>query len=131
MQNRAMYPETIAPPQGAYAHAVEIADGARVTHIAGQVGVDTEGNLPADFRAQAENAWSNLVSILEHNSMRVKDLVKVTHFITDPANLPAYQDVRAKYLGEERPASTLLIVAGLASPDMLIEVEAVAAISDQ
>lgn len=128
MQNRAMYPETIAAPQGAYAHAIEIPDGSRITYIAGQVGVDPDGNLPGDFRSQAENAWTNLVRILEHNSMRVKDLVKVTHFLTDRTNLPVYQEVRAKFLGEERPASTLLFVSGLANPDMLIEVEAVAAI---
>ena len=58
----------------------------------------------------------------------MKDVVKITHFLTDAANLPAYNEVRAKYLGEERPASTLLIVAGLARPDLLVEVEMVAAI---
>ena len=129
MQNRAMYPETIAPPQGAYAHAIEVPDGSKVLYLAGQVGVDANGNLPADFKSQAENAWNNCMRILEHNSMRMKDVVKITHFLTDRANLEAYGPVRAKFLGDERPASTLLIVAGLARPDFLIEVEMVAAIS--
>ncbi len=128
MQNRAMYPETIHPPIGAYAHAIEVADSAKVMFIAGQVGIDIDGNVPADFTAQAELAWQNLVAILEFNGMRMKDAVKITHFLTDPANLPAYHAVRSKYLGEERPASTLLIVAGLARPDLLVEVEMVAAI---
>ena len=128
MQNRAMYPETIHPPIGAYAHAVEVPESAKVMFIAGQVGIDTDGNVPADFSAQADLAWRNLMAILEFNGMRMKDVVKITHFLTDAADLPAYQEVRAKYLGEERPASTLLIVAGLARPDLLVEVEMVAAI---
>ena len=128
MQNRAMYPETIHPPIGAYAHAIEVPDSAKTMFIAGQVGIDIDGNVPADFAGQADLAWQNLMAILEFNGMRMKDVVKVTHFLTDAANLPAYNEVRSKYLGEERPASTLLIVAGLARPDLLVEVEMVAAI---
>ena len=128
MQNRAMYPETIHPPLGAYAHAIEVPESAKTMFIAGQVGIDADGNVPADFAAQADLAWQNLMAILEFNGMRMKDVVKITHFLTDAANLPTYNDVRSKYLGEERPASTLLIVAGLARPDLLVEVEMVAAI---
>ena len=128
MQNRAMYPETIHPPIGAYAHAIEVPESAKTMFIAGQVGIDVDGNVPADFAAQADLAWRNLMAILEFNGMRMKDVVKITHFLTDAANLPAYNEVRSKYLGEERPASTLLIVAGLARPDLLVEVEMVAAI---
>ena len=128
MQNRAMYPETIHPPIGAYAHAVEVPESAQTMFTAGQVGIDVDGNVPADFAAQADLAWRNLMAILEFNGMRMKDVVKITHFLTDAADLPAYNEVRAKYLGEERPASTLLIVAGLARPDLLVEVEMVAAI---
>ncbi len=128
MQNRAMYPEAIHPPLGAYAHAIEVPENAKLTFIAGQVGIDKDGNVPADFAAQADLAWQNCMAVLAFNSMRMKDVVKITHFITDPANLPVYNEVRGKYLGEERPASTLLIVAGLARPDLLIEVEMVAAI---
>ena len=128
MQNRAMYPETIHPPIGAYAHAIEVPASAKTMFIAGQVGIDVDGNVPADFSAQADLAWRNLMAILEFNGMRMKDVVKITHFLTDAADIPAYNEVRGKYLGEERPASTLLIVAGLARPDLLVEVEMVAAI---
>ena len=128
MQNRAMYPENIHPPIGAYAHAVEVPESAKTVYIAGQIGIDPDGNVPADFAGQADLAWRNLMAILEFNGMRMKDVVKITHFLTDAADIPTYNEVRAKYLGEERPASTLLIVAGLARPDLLVEVEMVAAI---
>lgn len=128
MQNRPINPETIAPPGGAYSHAVEVLDGARLTVLSGQVGVDPEGNLPKDFRSQAENAWRNCMAILEHNGLRAKDIVKVTHYLVRREDLPVYREVRGKYLGEERPGSTLVLVAGLVDPDMLVEVELIAAI---
>ena len=128
MQNRAMYPETIHPPVGNYAHAIEVQEGAKTLYVSGQVGIDFDGNIPDDFEAQADLVWDNLIKILEHNGMRAKDIVKVTHFLTDRSQIEAYGPIRAKYLGDERPASTLLLVAGLASPDFKIEVEMVAAI---
>ncbi len=127
MENRAFYPESMHPPLGAYAHGVEIPENAKLTFVAGQVGIDPDGNVPADFAAQADLAWKNCLMVLEHNRLRISDVVKINHFITDAANLPAYTEVRAKYLGKDRPASTLLIVAGLARPDLLIEVEMIAA----
>ena len=129
MQNRVMNPETIAAPIGAYSHAVEVPEGSRVMFIAGQVGIDRDGGVPADFRSQAKNAWDNLMRILEHNGMRMKDVVKINHFLTDAADLPAYNEVRSEFLGEERPSSTLLIVAGLARPELRVEVEMIAAVS--
>ncbi len=127
MENRAFYPEKMQPPLGLYAHGVEVPENAKMTFVAGQVGIDFEGNLPDDFTGQARNAWENCLAVLEHNRLRMSDVVKITHFITDPANLPAYNAVRTEYLGKNRPSSTLLIVAGLADPKFLVEVEMIAA----
>lgn len=129
MQNRPMYPETVAPPVGLYAHAVEIAAGSRILVLAGQVGLDAAGNIPPDFRTQAENTWLNCTRILEYNGLRMKDVVKITHFLTDARNIPVYNEVRARFLGNERPASTLLLVAGLFKPEFLVEVEMMAAMA--
>ena len=131
MENRAFYPETMHPPLGAYAHGIEVPEDAKLTFVAGQVGIDADGNIPADFAGQAEQAWKNCVTVLEHNRLRMSDVVKITHFITDRANLAAYGEIRAKYLGKQRPASTLLIVAGLARPDLLVEIEMIAAKTGQ
>tara|TARA_R110000787_G_scaffold46854_4_gene113769 strand:+ start:368 stop:766 length:399 start_codon:yes stop_codon:yes gene_type:complete len=127
MENRAFYPEKMQPPLGVYAHGVEIPEDAKLTFVAGQVGMDFDGNVPDSFDAQAVNAWENCLAVLEHNRLRVSDVVKITHFITDAKNLPAYNAIRGEYLGENRPASTLLIVAGLADPRFLVEVEMIAA----
>ena len=127
MENRAFYPEKMQPPLGLYAHGVEVPENAKLTFVAGQVGIDFDGNVPDDFEGQARNAWNNCLAVLEHNRLRIGDVVKITHFITDPANLPAYNAIRAEFLQDSRPASTLLIVAGLADPKFLVEVEMIAA----
>jgi enamine deaminase RidA (YjgF/YER057c/UK114 family) len=59
--------------------------------------------------------------------MGMHDLVKVTACITRRSDLLDYRAARDAALGDAAPASTLLIVAGLANADWLIEVEAVAA----
>ncbi len=59
--------------------------------------------------------------------MGVDHLVKVTSFLTRPGDIPAYAKVRDKYLGDMRPATTLVVVQALARPIYLIEVEATAA----
>lgn len=127
MANRPFNPDSIAAPMGAYHHGVEIPEGARITFVSGQVGVDADGNLPADFRAQADHAFANCQAVLEDNGLTMADVVKITQFLVRREDLDGYRAVRGKYLGEHRPCSTLLFVAGLADPQMLIEVEMVAA----
>ena len=120
-------PGTVSPPFSRYSHAVETAAGARWLTVSGQVGVAPDGKTAGGFEAQAVQAFANLDAILKDAGMAWSDVVKLTTFITDRANLAALRQARDRALGEARPASTLLVVAGLASPDWLIEVELVAA----
>jgi len=122
-------PEGIAPPVApSYSHAIEVAPGARWLTISGQVGVGPDGELAQGIGPQAERAWQNIVAILDSAAMGLADLVKVTTFVTQADHIAAVREVRARYQVEGyRPASTLLVVAGLASPGYLIEIEAVAA----
>jgi enamine deaminase RidA (YjgF/YER057c/UK114 family) len=120
-------PKTIAPPQAEYSHSVEAPAGARILAVAGQVGVDASGKLADGFEGQCENAFANLKKVLEDAGMGFGDVIKTTTFLTDRANLPKMAAIRKKYMGDARPAATLLIVAGLADPKFLIEVEMTAA----
>jgi len=120
-------PSSIAPPQAEYTHAVEVPPGARLLAIAGQVGVDASGKLADTFEGQAENAFANLQKILADAGMTFADAIKTTTFLTDRANLPKMVGIRKKYMGNAQPAATLVIVAGLADPKFLIEVEMTAA----
>jgi enamine deaminase RidA (YjgF/YER057c/UK114 family) len=82
--------------------------------------------VPADFVEQAELVWSNLVEVLREAQMDVSHLVKVVTYLTNAEHLPQLGPVRGKFLGDSRPASTLVVVSALAKPEWKIEVEAVA-----
>jgi 2-iminobutanoate/2-iminopropanoate deaminase len=120
-------PQTVAPPFSRYSHGVEATAGARWLYISGQVGVTPEGKVADGAAAQIEQAWRNVVSVLEAAGMGPRDLVKVTTFLINRDDLPTARTVRDRMLQGAAPASTLLFVAGLASPEWLVEVEAIAA----
>jgi len=120
-------PDTVAAPLGAYTHAVAPEPGARWLVISGQVGSQPDGTIPGGIEAQAEWTWRNLLACLEADGMGPADIVKVNAFLLSPDDLPAYAKVRGRYLGDHRPASTLLFVSALVKPELLLEVEAIAA----
>ena len=126
--NEFVNPKNSHKPVGAYSHSARIPRDSDILMIAGQVGVDPKGKLQDGIRKQAEQAFRNVIAALRANKMAKGDLVKLTVFLTDPRHVDAYRAARKKVIGDATlPASTLLIVDGLASPDMLIEVEGMAA----
>jgi enamine deaminase RidA (YjgF/YER057c/UK114 family) len=125
--SRYLNPPSLVKPNG-YTHVVVAPDG-RTVYIAGQVALDSTGQLvgAGDFRAQADRVYQNLRRALEAVGGSVDDLIKTTTFITDPKNVTAFRELRTKYLGVANPpANTMVIVSGLARPELLIEIEGVA-----
>jgi enamine deaminase RidA (YjgF/YER057c/UK114 family) len=124
---RYINPPGLARPTG-YTHVVVSADG-RTVYVAGQVAFDSAGQVvgPADFQAQAEQVFANLRTALASVGGSVKDILKTTTYITDLRNLPALREARARHLDAGHPpANTLVPVATLARPELLLEIEAVA-----
>jgi len=118
----------IAARIGSYSDAVEVSGAARVLHTSGTPGIDPQtGKLPAGFADQAELAWRNIEAILAEAGMGVEHIVKLTQTMIRREDLAAYRDVRTRHLGEHRPASMLSFVSELVWPDMLIELEVIAA----
>jgi enamine deaminase RidA (YjgF/YER057c/UK114 family) len=120
-------PNTVFAPTGPFSHGVEVPANARWLHISGQIGVAPDGKVPSEFEAQAEQCWRNVKAVLAAAGMGVENLVKCTHFVTRAEDVATYGKVRARQLGEARPASTLLVISALARPGLLVEVEALAA----
>lgn len=111
-------------PQSRYSQAALIeAEGRRLV-LAGQVGVRPDGTAVADPAAQIDQALANVGALLAAHGMGVGNIVKMTVFLTDPALTPEWRRRRDTFLAGHAPASTLLIVAGLASPNFKVEVEA-------
>jgi enamine deaminase RidA (YjgF/YER057c/UK114 family) len=125
--HKSFNPGSIAQPVGAYMHGVEVAAGARWLVASGQVGITPDGKVAEGFEAQARAAMNNLTAILKEAGMDWHDVVKVTSFILDRANLATLRKVRGEVQGDAKPASTLLVVSGLAAPEFLVEIELVAA----
>ncbi len=110
-----------------YAHAVEVPAAARTLYVSGQVGVrGDDGPVDGGFEEQCRQAISNVEAVLASAGMTLKNIVKVTNFLTRREHLPLLRDVRTKHLAVA-PAVTVVIVAGLHDPNWLVEIEAVAA----
>lgn len=123
---RFMNPPAIAKP-GGYTHVVEITGPARIVYIAGQLGLKPDGSIAGDFRAQAVQAFENLKAALAAVGAGWDDVVKLNNYLVDiTANLPAYREVRDRYVNtKEPPASTTIGVPALARDGALYEVEAI------
>lgn len=112
-------------PTVGYSH---VAKAGNTLYIAGQVAQDVEGNLvgKGDFEAQARQAYTNLKNIIEEAGGSLQNIVKMTTFLTHHNYVETYRSVRNEFFSEPFAPNTLLIIESLASPDYLIEVEAVA-----
>jgi 2-iminobutanoate/2-iminopropanoate deaminase len=119
-------PPTVHVP-GAYSHAALVTGATERLVLSGQVGIKPDGSVVEDAAAQIDQALANIAAILAAHGMSQANLVKMTVFLTDPALIGAWRNARAGWLGSHRPASTLLVVAGLADPRFKVEIEAEAA----
>ena len=108
--------------------------GSRIIFIAGQTALDRDGGLVGkdDFAAQAEQVFGNLAVALRAVGCTAANLVKLTVFVRDMANLAAYREARNRFFATvtppAAPAITLVEVSKLYGPDFLIEIEAIAAL---
>ncbi|MFV9507515.1 MAG: RidA family protein [Oscillochloridaceae bacterium umkhey_bin13] len=124
-------PEGLAPPSG-YSHVVTVRGGTTV-YVSGQVAFDAAGMLvgEGDHRRQAEQVFANLQMALAAVGARFEHVVKLTYYVVNlsPEVTQMLRELRADYLNLARPpASTMVAVAGLVDPRLLIEIEAIAVI---
>jgi 2-iminobutanoate/2-iminopropanoate deaminase len=108
-----------------YSHA---AKSGNTLYVAGQVARDIKGELvgKGDFQAQARQAYANLKNILQEVGGDLKNIVKMTTILTHSGDVESLRAIRNEFFGDIKPPNTLLIIESLASPDYLIEVEAIA-----
>ena len=117
-------PATVHATGGRYHHAALVTGAARRLVISGQVGVAPDGTVAEGGETQIAQALANLKAVLASQGMGVADIVKMTVFLTDRSLIPAWRAAREAALEGRATASTLLVVAGLADPRFVVEVEA-------
>jgi enamine deaminase RidA (YjgF/YER057c/UK114 family) len=124
---RTYNPPTVAEPFATYAHGVEVAGPVRFLFGAGQTGVAQDGRVGEGIEEQARLVWRNIGEILAAAGMGITDIVQLNMLLTDRDDAAGARAVRDEALGDHRPASTLMFVAGLARPEWLIEIDFIAA----
>ena len=113
-------------PTGAFHHSVRWGN---LLFIAGSTARGTPAET-GDIAAQTEVILQKFQTILEANGATLANVVKVTSFVTDLREAPASCDVRRRYFEVAFPASTQVQVAALGTPDIKIEIEAIAVVPE-
>jgi enamine deaminase RidA (YjgF/YER057c/UK114 family) len=123
-------PEGVAAGRG---YSQVVAGRGRLVVVSGQIAQDEHGELvgPGDPAAQARQVFENLRRCLAEAGASFTDVVKLTFFVLDVADLPAVRDARDAVIDTSQPpASTAVQVAALFAPGYLLEVEAWALVDD-
>jgi len=131
-QVRRTNPPTLSRPAG-YTHVVEVTGPVKTIYISGQIALDAAGNVvgQGDMKAQAEQVFRNLEAALAAAGAKFSDVVKMNTYTTDIAQIQAIRDARGKYFGGVTPASTLVQVVHLARPELMLEIEVIAAVPER
>jgi len=121
----------MAPPAAAYAHGVYVPTGFDLIVTSGVVPTAQDGSVPAKIRDQADLVWKNILVILAEGKMVVRDIISVTTFVVNSADLQdrlqLVMSARDTALGGHLAASTLVTVPALAKPEWLVEISVLAA----
>jgi 2-iminobutanoate/2-iminopropanoate deaminase len=123
-------PAQMAKPSGPWAPGVRVEAG-RTLYVAGCIALDEHGQIvgAGDIRAQTHQVMRNFQGVVEAAGMTMRDVVKITNYLVDVADYEAMAEVRATYLREPYPASTMVEVTGLLYPELLVEIEGIAVAS--
>ena len=117
-------PQDIHAPLGSYTHQIEVKGNERLLVISGQVGMRQDGTVPEDPVEQIDVAFENIFRNLQAVGMDVKDLIKITYYLVGEIDTAKRREVVLSKLQGHQPCSTLLYVAGLASPAYRVEIDA-------
>ena len=119
-------PKSMAAPVGAYSHVARVPlPGADLVVISGQLAPNLDGD---DLIDQTEQAMDQLRLAVESCGGSMRDVIKLTTFVTRIERRPEMRAIRERYFGERFPASTMVQVAALVDPRALVEIEALAVI---
>jgi enamine deaminase RidA (YjgF/YER057c/UK114 family) len=128
-------PDSVSPPAGTYSHVARVPPGAKLVVIAGQVATGADGQLVGvgDIERQCTQVFANLEACLAAAGGGWANVIQTMTFLTRREDIPGLRVWRNRefprlYPDGRYPPNTLLVVSGLAAEEMLLEVQALAAI---
>lgn len=122
-------PPEIWRPFGPFSMAAVQGEG-RVVHLKGQVALDRHGNVvaPGDMRAQIRQVLENIRAVLASFGGEMRDVLSLTHYVTDMRAFLDAGDVRRAFLAPPYPATTTVEVRSLYRPELVVEIAGIAEI---
>ncbi|MGH3503357.1 MAG: RidA family protein [Nocardioidaceae bacterium] len=122
-------PDSLPTPLGAYFHVARAGD---TIYIAGQVGVDQNGDLAgSDVQVQTRQTFANLRAACQSEGMELENIAKLTTYLIDADDIAGFYQVREEIFPEmfpngKYPPNTLLVIDRLVKPELRVEIEAIA-----
>ena len=126
MQLIAHAAETAPRAVGRYAQALEVRGASRFLFVSGQIPLRLDGVLPNSFVGQARQVSAHVLAQLEAAGMGAANIVRVTTYLADRMHARENREIREEFLGEHRPALTV-VIAEIFDPAWMLEIEVVAA----
>jgi enamine deaminase RidA (YjgF/YER057c/UK114 family) len=120
-------PTTIHPPFSNYSNGVEVPAGQKLVLCSGQLGIRKDGTVPPDAETQTAVCLDNIAAILAESGLALEHVARLNAFVTGREHLPGYMAERNRRFASPLPASTLVVISGLARPEFFVEIEVIAA----
>jgi enamine deaminase RidA (YjgF/YER057c/UK114 family) len=117
--------------QGTYSHVAAVSGGARMLYVSGQVAMDAAGQVVGKtFAEQAEQVLRNLGIALAAGGAQFHHIVKMNVYVRDLTGekVKTLRAIRQRHFGAHQPASTLVGTTALVHEDLMLEIEAIAAV---
>ena len=99
----------------------------RLVITSGQLGIGPDERIPADIETQADLCFANIAAVLAEDGMTMANVVRLSVFVTAREHMDGYRRSRDRQFPGTPPSTTLIVVAGLARREFVIEIEAIAA----
>jgi enamine deaminase RidA (YjgF/YER057c/UK114 family) len=124
-------PPTVASIGAPLSWGLEVGQPKRMLYVSGQIGADPAGKVADGFLAQAKLTWENVGAVLRSAGMTSANIVRTGIFVTPAVDMTpdvklAFNKLRTDFLGDNRPASTMIRVHSLMDPSWLLEIDAIA-----
>jgi enamine deaminase RidA (YjgF/YER057c/UK114 family) len=125
VQIQPLNPAILPEATGNYTHGTLVTGASRAVFVSGQVPWEENGKIPEDFDSQCRLVWRNVLAVLAEAGMGVRNLAKVTVYLSDRQYRAANGRIRQEVLGDHTPALTI-IITDIYAEEWLLEIEAIA-----
>ena len=113
-------------PEVPYAQGVDVRGVERLIFVSGQIGTDDDGNWLDGIEAQTTQVIARVRAVLDAAGLTMEDVVKLTIYLTDPADYGPFLETAGELMAKPTAAVTGLVVPFLSSPEQKVEIEAIA-----